>query len=853
MSGLNRAVGLWVVLSFTPNVFAQNGVDNAQPAASVALGKVESDRTKVKEISDAWSKHRNQRIAVLNIKGLDDSAPGGDEKTLLESRLETLQRKKISNREWASYWQAEADFAARLITAYRVLVPVAKSPDSQGATSAAPRPLVTASARLKRTADTEFVQKIADAQTAQEEAARTLKSAEQVLTERQVQIVAELSKVTRSLEALSGRLERVSKSVSSASAAEKGPLSDELSKAQREHAASQATLERLRRENEEIDGLLSGQDAGFQMGAESIQAEVKAYLQAKKRFKSADARLAQLTEESNGLRILALRLRDEDRLYRGRIQALTAWGALAQKKVKNQAIYYEAIEADIDAVNQRLRSFKEAPSEEVVYSEDVCGRPLGSDETPFAHHRACVTAIKVEIDRLRDEREQVLHKKELTAKLKSSIKALTSAQTTDEELVREEAAISSAELSRASALVGDARREDEEWTELWSTYSQRAQSKVTSLSDAVLTSKTSRRMLDAKAGVIEDALKRLDGQLEEVQAKLAETDNFGAAAVSLLATSLQLVKVGWPALIYLFLAWMLLRFIRRYRDRQEEKAIRAQEGEGNEELEALNSKLAQAKRAEDDAAESALHEEIGQLQSRIKDENQRIATIARVAAQALSLIIYVATFLLVLDALTVDIGPILGGAAIFGLAISFGSQSLVKDVVSGFFILLENQYAVGDVVSINGKSGTVEMITLRRTVLRDMSGGVHNITNGSISSVINSTQGWSRVVINIGVAYGTDISLVEEVINREGEAMYDDPDWSSKLTEKPVFVGVVGFGENDITVRTWFKTKTFQNWGAEREFNLRIKRAFEEAGIEIPFPQRTIHVINGQVVPPELT
>ena len=174
------------------------------------------------------------------------------------------------------------------------------------------------------------------------------------------------------------------------------------------------------------------------------------------------------------------------------------------------------------------------------------------------------------------------------------------------------------------------------------------------------------------------------------------------------------------------------------------------------------------------------------------------------------MIIYIATTLLVLDALTVDIKPILGGAAIFGLAISFGSQSLVKDVVSGFFILLENQYAVGDVVSINGKSGTVEQITLRRTVLRDGKGAVHNITNGSVSSVTNSTQGWSRVIIHLGVAYGTDLALVEKVINEVGEEMYDDSRWTGKLTEKPSFVGVTALGESDVQVRLGLRRRHFK-------------------------------------------
>ena len=202
----------------------------------------------------------------------------------------------------------------------------------------------------------------------------------------------------------------------------------------------------------------------------------------------------------------------------------------------------------------------------------------------------------------------------------------------------------------------------------------------------------------------------------------------------------------------------------------------------------------------------------------------------------------VATTLLILDALTVDIGPILGGAAIFGLAISFGSQSLVKDVVTGFFILLENQYAVGDVVEISGSTASVEKITLRRTVLRDVKGGLHSIPNGSISSVINFTQGWARVVHHVGVAYDADLSKVEEVIDKVGDEMYADPEWQDKLDEPPRYVGVVSLDDSAVLLRTMFKTQTFENWGAEREFNLRIKKAFDAAGIGIPFPQMDLHV-----------
>ena len=159
-------------------------------------------------------------------------------------------------------------------------------------------------------------------------------------------------------------------------------------------------------------------------------------------------------------------------------------------------------------------------------------------------------------------------------------------------------------------------------------------------------------------------------------------------------------------------------------------------------------------------------------------------------------------------------------------------------MVSGFFILLENQFAVGDVVSINGSAGSVEKITLRRTVLRDIKGSVHNITNGSISSVTNMTQGWARVVVNMSVAYGTDLDRAMKV-DTVGEEMFADEKWEGKISEAPNCVGVTALGESDITIRAMFKTRTFHNWAAEREFNYRIKNAFEAEGIEIPFPSVT--------------
>jgi len=358
----------------------------------------------------------------------------------------------------------------------------------------------------------------------------------------------------------------------------------------------------------------------------------------------------------------------------------------------------------------------------------------------------------------------------------------------------------------------------------------------------VITSKETQRALNVNRGLHESEISLLEEKLASLEEKLAERDDTMGLIGSLFATAWELVRIGWPALIYLFLAWLALRITRRVSD----KVVRQAEGEDDDDeaYKDLQEALAAAELSKEIDRINEVRDQITIHESRRRDAAQRVTTLTNIAGGAVKAVVYIATALLVLDALTVDVGPILGGAAIFGLAISFGSQSLVKDVVTGFFILLENQYAVGDVVTINGQSGGVERITLRRTVLRDVKGGVHNIPNGTISSVINSTQGWARAVIHLGVAYGTDMEKVEEVVNRIGEQMYTDEAWNSKLMEAPSYVGITAFNDSDITFRAMFKTHTFENWGAEREFNRRVKVAFEQAGIEIPFPQREVHVIS---------
>ncbi|MFZ5623807.1 MAG: mechanosensitive ion channel family protein [Gemmatimonadota bacterium] len=189
----------------------------------------------------------------------------------------------------------------------------------------------------------------------------------------------------------------------------------------------------------------------------------------------------------------------------------------------------------------------------------------------------------------------------------------------------------------------------------------------------------------------------------------------------------------------------------------------------------------------------------------------------------------------------INIGPLLAGAGILGLAVSFGAQSLVKDFIAGFFILLENQFAVGDVVEIAGKTGTVERITMRLVVLRDMRGAVHMVPSGQITTVTNLTRSWSRAVLDIGVGYDTDIDHAIEVLRDEARRFAEDPAWASRLDGVPEVLGVESLGDSAVIIRVVIRTPPGAQWESAREFRRRILKRLEAEGIEIPFPQRMVH------------
>ena len=190
----------------------------------------------------------------------------------------------------------------------------------------------------------------------------------------------------------------------------------------------------------------------------------------------------------------------------------------------------------------------------------------------------------------------------------------------------------------------------------------------------------------------------------------------------------------------------------------------------------------------------------------------------------------------------INVTPLLAGAGVLGLAISFGAQSLVKDFFAGFFILLEDQFSVGDSVDIEGRSGVVERMTLRMTQIRSLDGTLHSIPNGAITVVSNRTRGWSRAVVEVGVAYGTDVDRAMEVLRDEIAAFARDEEWAPMLDGPPEVWGVEALGDSAVTIRTVSRTTPGQQWAVARELRRRIKNRLDREGIEIPFPQRQVHV-----------
>jgi small conductance mechanosensitive channel len=217
---------------------------------------------------------------------------------------------------------------------------------------------------------------------------------------------------------------------------------------------------------------------------------------------------------------------------------------------------------------------------------------------------------------------------------------------------------------------------------------------------------------------------------------------------------------------------------------------------------------------------------------------KRQATLTSLFDAVLTITLLVVAALMIFQALGFAVGPLLASAGIAGVAIGLGAQSLVKDVLSGVFIVLERQFSVGDVVRIGANSGAVEELNLRTVVLRDGDGGVHIIPNGQIDRVTVLTRDWSRLQLDFDIGYGADLDQATAILERVFTAYAAAH--PADVLEPPEVLGVQNLAESSVQIRVWMKVLPGKQWPAGRELRALVKKAFDEAGIEIPFPQRTI-------------
>lgn len=222
-------------------------------------------------------------------------------------------------------------------------------------------------------------------------------------------------------------------------------------------------------------------------------------------------------------------------------------------------------------------------------------------------------------------------------------------------------------------------------------------------------------------------------------------------------------------------------------------------------------------------------------------EEKREDTLIQVIVGAVSILVWLVAGMMLLSEFGVAIGPVLAAAGVAGIAVGFGGQYLIRDLISGAFVILENQYRAGDVVCFGTTCGLVEHITLRMTTLRDLDGTVHHVPHGEIKTVSNLSKDFSRVNINVGVPYSADLEHVIQVVNRVGEELAQDPEWKEHVLTPPAFLRVNEFADSAVMIKILGDTAPIKQWDVAGELRKRIKMAFDREGIAIPLPQRVVH------------
>ncbi|MBF0275685.1 MAG: mechanosensitive ion channel family protein [Nitrospinae bacterium] len=268
-----------------------------------------------------------------------------------------------------------------------------------------------------------------------------------------------------------------------------------------------------------------------------------------------------------------------------------------------------------------------------------------------------------------------------------------------------------------------------------------------------------------------------------------------------------IIRTSLRVLVILIIAWILLQILKRFLKGVEKQLVEKSVEEGEPPTES----------------------------------QKRIETIVRLSRQGVKLIIWITVLLVILKELGFEIAPVIASAGIAGLAVGFGAQNLVRDIISGFFIILENQIRVGDVAILNGTGGLVEKINFRTTVLRDLGGIVHIFPNGTITTISNLTNEWSAYIFDIGVAYKENTDKVIEIMQEVGKEMVQDEKFSKIMLEEPEVFGVDKFADSAVIIKGRIRTKPIRQWEVGREYLRRIKHAFDTNNIEIPFPHRSIY------------
>jgi small-conductance mechanosensitive channel len=222
----------------------------------------------------------------------------------------------------------------------------------------------------------------------------------------------------------------------------------------------------------------------------------------------------------------------------------------------------------------------------------------------------------------------------------------------------------------------------------------------------------------------------------------------------------------------------------------------------------------------------------------------RSQTLSRIVVQVVSVLIWVLAIVMILSQLGIEIAPLLAGIGVAALALGFAAQNIIRDYLHGFFIIMEDWYRAGEVAVIQGTGGLVENITLRRTVLRDLNGTLHIFPNSRVEQASNMTRDWSRVNLDVTVAYKENLDNVIKVINEVGQGMKDDPNWGQDLLTAPAVTRVNNLGDHGVEIKILADTKPIKQWGLMGELRKRLKDRFDEAGIEIPWPHTKVYFGN---------